>query len=52
MPAELATPAGQEREAACVFRVPVGGRMVSMCRVNANGLRDDLYATEAPVIRR
>ena len=40
---ELATPLGQEREASCVFRVPVGGRLESMCRVNAKGLRDDLY---------
>lgn len=41
---ELATPAGKERLAACTFRVPVGGRMVSMCEVNAAGHRERLYA--------
>jgi len=39
---ELATPLGQERLAACVFRVPVDGRMVSMCELNATGLRLEL----------
>ena len=43
-PTELATPLGQERLSACSFRVPVGEEMVPMCRVNAGGLRDDMYA--------
>jgi len=38
-PAELATPIGQERLSACVFKLPVDGRMVSMCEMNATGLR-------------
>lgn len=40
---ELATPRGRERLEACVFRVPAGGEMVPMCRVNATPLRDRLY---------
>lgn len=36
---ELATERGQERLAACAFRVPVNGEMVSMCEVNATDLR-------------
>lgn len=39
---ELATPLGQERLAACVFRLPVAGRMVSMCEMNATELRQEL----------
>jgi hypothetical protein len=42
--AELATEKGRERLNACVFRVPVGDEMVSMCRVNAGGVRDAVYA--------
>ena len=41
---ELATGLGQERVAQCVFHVPVSGRLVSMCEVNAAGLRDAYYA--------
>lgn len=41
--AELASPEGREREAACVFRAPVDGELVSMCRVNATGLREARY---------
>ncbi|MEM1452162.1 MAG: hypothetical protein AAF957_21815 [Planctomycetota bacterium] len=37
---------GQEREAACVFRVPVRGELVSMCRVNATTLRREIYAEQ------
>jgi molybdenum cofactor biosynthesis enzyme MoaA len=40
----LASPEGQEREAACVFRVPHRGEMVSMCALNAAGLREAWYA--------
>jgi len=48
---ELATPRGAERVAACVFRVPVRGRMVSMCEVNATGIRDEVYDDIGPDIR-
>src|SRR6266849_8642921 len=43
-PAELTTPRGQERLALCAFQVPVGDRMVSMCEVNAGGVRERYYA--------
>jgi hypothetical protein len=39
---ELTTPLGQERLDACVFRVPVNGRLVSMCELNATDLRLEL----------
>jgi hypothetical protein len=41
--AQLATPNGQERAALCVFRVPIGERLVSMCEINALGIRDRYY---------
>jgi len=40
---ELNTPLGRERADQCVFRVPINGELVSMCRVNADGHRDRLY---------
>ena len=40
---ELATPKGQERLAACAFRVPVNGSLQPMCAVNALGLREAYY---------
>ena len=40
--AELSTPLGRERLEACVFKLPVDGRMVSMCELNASGLRREL----------
>ncbi|HEU4889349.1 MAG TPA: radical SAM protein [Thermoanaerobaculia bacterium] len=43
-PAELATETGQARLDACVFRLPVNGEMVPMCRVNAGGVREAFYA--------
>jgi hypothetical protein len=43
-PEELGTATGRERLAACVFRVPVRGEMVPMCRVNAGGVRESFYA--------
>ncbi|HXO21923.1 MAG TPA: radical SAM protein [Thermoanaerobaculia bacterium] len=43
-PAELTTEVGRQRLAACVFRVPYQGEMVPMCRLNAGGLRAELYA--------
>ena len=42
--AELATPTGRERAALCVFQVPIGERLVSMCEVNALGVRERYYA--------
>ncbi len=36
---ELSTRLGKERLQSCVFRVPVHGRMVSMCELNATDLR-------------
>lgn len=50
--AELASDKGQERLSACLFRVPVGGEMVSMCRVNAGGVRDAVYVRGADTGRR
>jgi hypothetical protein len=44
---ELATTNGQERLSACLFRVPIGDEMVSMCHVNAGGLREAAYANRA-----
>jgi len=42
-PGELETPVGQERLAACTFKVPLDGRMISMCEMNATELRSKLY---------
>jgi radical SAM family protein len=41
---ETRTDLGQERLAACVFRVPYEGEMVPMCRMNADGGRERFYA--------
>lgn len=41
-PEEVDTPLGQERLAACVFKLPVQGRMVPMCEMNATDLRSSL----------
>jgi hypothetical protein len=41
---ELATEEGKQRLAQCVFHVPVNGELVSMCEVNALGVRDRYYA--------
>jgi hypothetical protein len=43
-PEETRTPLGQERLAACVFRLPYRGEMVPMCRMNAEGVRERFYA--------
>jgi hypothetical protein len=43
-PQELATPVGQDRLAACVFRLPYQGKMVPMCQMNADGVRERFYA--------
>ena len=41
--AEMETAQGQERLAACAFRVPIDGQLKSMCAVNALGLREAYY---------
>ena len=41
---ELRSDEGQRRLAQCVFHVPVNGELVSMCEVNALGVRDKYYA--------
>lgn len=41
--AQLETPLGQERVKHCVFHVPVNGELVSMCEVNALGIRESYY---------
>ncbi|MBI3790636.1 MAG: radical SAM protein [Gemmatimonadetes bacterium] len=50
--AQLETPLGQERVQHCVFSVPVGGELRSMCEVNALGLREQYYAQIARPTRR
>ena len=40
---EILTARGRERLDLCIFRVPVGDQFVSMCEVNALGVRDRLY---------
>ncbi len=42
---QIETPLGQERLAHCVFRVPVRGQLLSMCEVNALGIRESYYDT-------
>ena len=39
---ELNTPLGKERLDACVFKLPVDGKLVSMCEMNATDLRAKL----------
>jgi molybdenum cofactor biosynthesis enzyme MoaA len=41
--AEMNTAQGQERLAICAFRVPINGRLESMCAVNASDLRKTYY---------
>ena len=41
-PGELQTPLGKERLAACIFKLPVDGKLVSMCEMNATDLRAKL----------
>ena len=50
--AQLETPLGQERVKQCVFHVPVNGELVSMCEVNALGIREQFYAQIARPARR
>ena len=42
-PGELDSQLGKERLKACTFRVPVDGEMISMCELNATGLRSQLH---------
>lgn len=41
--AQIETPLGRERLKMCVFLVPVGEKLVSMCEVNALGVREAHY---------
>jgi hypothetical protein len=41
--AEMKSSLGQQRLDACAFRVPINGRLESMCAVNASGLREAYY---------
>jgi hypothetical protein len=43
-PQELQTPVGQDRLAACVFRLPYKGEMIPMCQMNADGVRERFYS--------
>lgn len=49
--AEAATVVGRERLSACVFRVPIDGRLEPMCAVNALGLRESFYRAAPPAER-
>lgn len=40
---EVATERGRERLEQCVFHVPIGDKLVSMCEVNLLGIRDAYY---------
>lgn len=41
-PGELQTEEGKERLAGCTFKVPVDGEMISMCEMNALGIREKI----------
>jgi hypothetical protein len=41
---EIQSDRGQERLNACVFKVPIHGKLEPMCAVNALGLREQFYA--------
>lgn len=49
--AELGTPEGRERLAACVFKLPVSGDMVSMCEMNATSMRKTLNQRQLKTYR-
>ena len=46
--AETATPEGRERLDVCAFKVPINGKLESMCAVNALGLREQFYREGQP----
>lgn len=50
-PWELATGAGKDRVAACVFKVPVDERMVTMCEVNLTGVREAVDLRKTPLLQ-
>lgn len=41
-PGELQTDEGKARLEACIFKLPVDGKMISMCEMNALGIREKL----------
>ena len=41
---ELATDEGQDRLKACMFKLPVDGKMVSMCEMNGTPMRESTYS--------
>ena len=45
---ELQTPLGKERLDACVFKLPVDGELVSMCRMNATSMRREINLELVP----
>ena len=45
-PAEIKTEEGQARLDACIFKVPVDGELISMCEMNAAGIRAKLDRRE------
>ncbi len=47
---QLESADGQERLAHCVFRVPINGELLSMCEVNALGVRERYYAELAVAV--
>lgn len=47
---QLETADGQDRLAHCVFRVPINGELMSMCEVNALGVRERYYAELATAV--
>ena len=46
---EIETPLGRDRLKHCVFCVPVNGEVISMCEVNARGIREEYYASLSDV---
>lgn len=49
---ELKTRLGRARLDACVFKLPVNGKMVSMCEMNATPLREEITSKQAIRIPR
>ena len=50
--AETITPEGQERLEVCAFKVPINGKLESMCAVNALGLREEFYRNQKTTAAR
>ena len=51
-PQELASDLGKERLLACVFKLPVQGKMVSMCELNASSMRLELNLARVDSLER